>query len=81
MSGTSVADEAWFKDPALARVFALLNEDGNEVRVVGGAVRNALMGLNVSDIDLATTWAPEEVEARARAAESEPCQPASTMER
>jgi poly(A) polymerase len=39
----------------------LLNKDGEEVRVVGGAVRNALMGLPVTDIDLATTWAPEQV--------------------
>jgi poly(A) polymerase len=35
--------------------------------VVGGAVRNALMGLPVSDVDLATTWAPEQVVARAEA--------------
>ena len=64
----SVADEAWFKDPALGRIFTLLNEDGEEVRVVGGAVRNALMGLPVSDTDLATTWAPEQVVVRAETA-------------
>jgi len=66
-SAASVAGEAWFKDPALVRIFALLNADGGEVRVVGGAVRNALMGLAVSDTDLATTWAPEQVMARAEA--------------
>ncbi|MEP3438365.1 MAG: CCA tRNA nucleotidyltransferase [Hoeflea sp.] len=64
----SVAAEGWFKDPALGRIFALLNEDGKEVRVVGGAVRNALMELPVTDTDLATTWAPEQVMARAEAA-------------
>ena len=64
----SVAGEDWFRDPALGRIFALLNDDGEEVRVVGGAVRNALMGLPVTDTDLATTWAPEQVVARAEAA-------------
>lgn len=67
-TAASVAEEAWFNDPALTRIFALLNADGGEVRVVGGAVRNALMGLPVSDTDLATTWPPEQVIARAEAA-------------
>lgn len=61
----NLAGESWFADPALQRIFALLNADGGEVRVVGGAVRNSLMGLEVGDIDLATTWAPEQVVERA----------------
>ena len=64
----SVADESWFKDAALGRIFELLNVEGEEVRVVGGAVRNSLMGEAVTDTDLATTWAPEQVVARAKAA-------------
>ena len=64
----SVADHSWFKDAALGRIFELLNVEGEEVRVVGGAVRNSLMGEAVSDTDLATTWAPEQVVARAKAA-------------
>lgn len=67
-SKVSVAEESWFKDPALSRIFALLNEGDNEVRVVGGAVRNSLMGEAVTDTDLATSWAPEQVVARAEAA-------------
>lgn len=63
-----VAGQSWFSDPALARIFALFNRDGEEIRVVGGAVRNALMGLAVTDIDLATTWPPEQVAERAQAA-------------
>jgi len=63
----NVANESWFQDPALARIFSLLNQDDEEVRVVGGAVRNALMRLPVTDTDLATTWAPAEVMARAEA--------------
>ncbi|SOE14612.1 poly(A) polymerase [Hoeflea halophila] len=64
----SVAGKDWFKDPALGRIFALLNDEGEEVRVVGGAVRNSLMGEAVTDTDLATTWEPEQVVARAEAA-------------
>jgi poly(A) polymerase len=65
---TSVADEAWFRDEALHRVLALLDADGGEGRVVGGAVRNSLMGLPVADIDIATTLLPETVVERAEAA-------------
>jgi poly(A) polymerase len=65
---TSVAAESWFSAPALTRVFDLLNADGGEVRVVGGAVRNSLMGLAVADIDMATTLLPEVVVARAKSA-------------
>lgn len=65
---TSVAAETWFSAPALTRVFKLLNADGGEVRVVGGAVRNSLMGLPVADIDMATTLLPEDVIARAKVA-------------
>ncbi|MBW9115309.1 CCA tRNA nucleotidyltransferase [Rhizobium cauense] len=65
---TSVAQEAWFQDERLARVFSLLNADGGEGRVVGGAVRNSLMGIPVSDIDMATTLTPDAVVERAKAA-------------
>lgn len=65
---TSVAGETWFQDAALQRVMALLNADGGEARVAGGAVRNALMGLAVADVDIATTLRPEMVVERAKAA-------------
>ncbi|NLR96748.1 CCA tRNA nucleotidyltransferase [Rhizobium sp. P38BS-XIX] len=65
---TSVAGEAWFRDKGLERVLSLLNADGGEGRVVGGAVRNSLMGLPVADIDVATTLLPEAVVERAGAA-------------
>jgi len=65
---TSVSGEAWFADPALSRVLALLNSDGGEGRVAGGAVRNSLMGLPVADVDIATTLRPDVVAERAKAA-------------
>lgn len=62
---TSIVAERWFQAPHLRRIFDLLNADGGEVRVVGGAIRNSLMGLPAGDVDLATTWRPEEVTERA----------------
>jgi poly(A) polymerase len=46
---------------------AVLNVAG-KTRVAGGAVRNALMGLPISDIDLATIALPQDVMALAKAA-------------
>ena len=60
-------DAGWLGAPALARVLSILNGDGEEARVVGGAARNALMGLPLSDIDIATTAQPDEVVRRATA--------------
>ncbi|MDX1043555.1 CCA tRNA nucleotidyltransferase [Sinorhizobium medicae] len=65
---TSIAAEPWFQAPQLRRIFDLLNADGGEVRIVGGAIRNSLMGLPAGDVDLATTWHPEDVIQRARGA-------------
>jgi poly(A) polymerase len=63
-----LGDAAWLKDGEVARLLALLNRDGEEARVVGGAVRNALLGLPVGEIDVATTALPEEVVRRVAAA-------------
>jgi poly(A) polymerase len=69
MSGGRRLDRApWLKTGPAARVLALLNADGEEARVVGGAVRNALLDLPMGDIDIATTALPEEVTRRAKAA-------------
>ena len=59
---------ALLKRPALATIMHLLNADGAQTRVIGGAVRNALLGLPSRDVDLATTLVPAQVMARAGAA-------------
>jgi len=61
-------DAAWLKEGAPARLLAALDRDGEEARAVGGAVRNALLGEPVGEIDIATTALPEEVIRRADAA-------------
>ncbi len=59
---------AWLRDGAVARLLGALDRDGEEARVVGGAVRNALLHLPVSEIDVATTAVPQEVIRRVTAA-------------
>ncbi len=63
-----LGDAAWLKDGEVTRLLAVLNRDGEEARVVGGAVRNALLRLPVGEIDVATTAVPNEVVRRVEAA-------------
>lgn len=62
----SIAGQDWFSKPALQRILGLLNADGGEARIVGGAIRNALMDMPVGDIDIATTLLPQDVVERAK---------------
>src|SRR6185369_752647 len=69
MSNTRVLDDApWLTSGPAARVLQLLDGNGEQARVVGGAVRNALLKIPTGDIDIATTALPAEVIRRARAA-------------
>jgi poly(A) polymerase len=61
-------DADWLQAGAPAALLALLDRDGEEARVVGGAVRNTLLGVPVGDIDIATTATPDEVIRRVEAA-------------
>jgi tRNA nucleotidyltransferase/poly(A) polymerase len=64
----SLAGAAWLASPAVRAIFSAIDQDGEETRVVGGAVRNALMDLPVGEIDFATTATPDIVSARGKAA-------------
>ena len=64
MSATIAGDE-WLKDDDLRSLLEILNGDGEEARIAGGAVRDALLGGPVSDIDIATTCLPAETIRRA----------------
>src|SRR3954449_7222900 len=69
MTDARVLDAApWLRSGPAARVLAVLNGGGEEARVVGGAVRNELLGIPIGDIDIATTALPAEVIRRAKAA-------------
>ena len=64
----SIRDCEWLADQDLQAVLAILNRDGEQARIAGGAVRNALFGQAVSDIDIATTCLPDEAARRAEKA-------------
>jgi tRNA nucleotidyltransferase/poly(A) polymerase len=52
--------------PGLQKLFEAF--EGEELRVVGGAVRNALLGAELADIDLAAAALPETIAAKAQKA-------------
>jgi poly(A) polymerase len=54
--------------PALRRLLEVFNGSGEETRIVGGAVRNALLGRPVTEVDCTTTMLPEAIIDRAKKA-------------
>jgi poly(A) polymerase len=56
----SLAHAPWLRDPRLQTIMRALVAEG-DTRVVGGAVRNALLGQPVADVDLATVLLPATV--------------------
>ena len=70
MSAASVrsVDFGWLNRRPLSDLLAVLDADGEEARVNGGAVRDALLGLAPGDVDVATTATPDEVTRRVEAA-------------
>jgi poly(A) polymerase len=63
---------AWLTTGGLPRLLATLDCDGEEARVVGGAVRNALLDMPIAEVDVATTAVPDEVVKRVTAAGFKP---------
>jgi poly(A) polymerase len=59
---------AWLREAPLRDILAALDGEGEEARIVGGAVRNALLHEPHGDIDIATTALPSEVIRRVEAA-------------
>ena len=62
----------WLKAPGIQDVFSAIEQDGDQARVVGGAVRNTLLGHPVPDVDIATSALPEDVMQRAAQAGLKP---------
>lgn len=57
----SLPDADWLHSSGLKRVIAALTDGDTRPRLVGGAVRDSLLGLPVTDIDLATPIHPHDV--------------------
>ena len=55
--------QPWMTTPEAEAVFGALEREGgpDAARFVGGCVRDALLGRDVSDIDIATPLVPERV--------------------
>ncbi|MGB3897823.1 MAG: CCA tRNA nucleotidyltransferase [Mesorhizobium sp.] len=68
MSASLTGRADWLAEEHLQHLLAVLNEGGEEARIAGGAVRNALIGAPVADVDIATTTLPAETIRRAEAA-------------
>lgn len=66
---TALPAAEWLGRPGLRRIVAALAADGGAVKIVGGAVRDTLLDLAVTDIDLATPLLPLEVTRRLEAAD------------
>ena len=61
-------DAPWRRRHGMPRLLRVLGGGDGETRFVGGCVRDTLLGLDVSDVDLATRLAPEKVIERLEAA-------------
>ena len=61
---TRLQPQPWMAAPETVKLMTVLGE----ARFVGGVVRNALLGMPVSDIDIATPHRPEKVTALLQAA-------------
>jgi poly(A) polymerase len=68
MTRLDPARVAWMRAGPTRTLMAVLRADGGEARFVGGAVRNALLGQEVKDVDIATPLAPDAVMRRLAAA-------------
>lgn len=62
----------WIEAGHVQNVLAILARGGHQALLVGGCVRNAVLGARVSDIDIATDARPERVMELAEAAQLKP---------
>jgi len=51
----------WLFAQDVQALLAALSQQGGAARVVGGAVRNSLLSEAIDDIDIATTWEPQQI--------------------
>lgn len=66
--GNKLKEALWLETSELKTLFQAFLIKGDEVKIVGGAPRNHLLGKRVEDIDLATVFTPEEIISKAEKA-------------
>ena len=62
-----LTNQVWLTAAETRAVLGALTANGGDARFVGGCVRNALLGVAVADVDLATPLLPDEVMRRLEA--------------
>ncbi len=67
--GNKLAGAKWLEAKELKKLFETFLVKGDELKVVGGAPRNHLLGKPVEDIDLATVFTPDEIISKAKRAD------------
>ena len=68
LTHTTIQSPSFLEHAKVRRIFDVFDGAGEETRAVGGALRNALLRVPVSDVDFATTAAPQVTMDRAKAA-------------
>lgn len=66
--GNKLTDATWLETKELKKLFETFLVKGDELKLVGGAPRNHLLGKPVEDVDLATIFTPEEIIEKAKQA-------------
>ncbi|MCB1563062.1 MAG: CCA tRNA nucleotidyltransferase [Alphaproteobacteria bacterium] len=57
----TIRPQIWMKTPGVKTLMALLNDSKTQAFFVGGCVRNALLGEEVEDVDIAAQLLPDQV--------------------
>ena len=68
LTPTRIESPSFLDNERVRRIFDVFDGAGEETRTVGGALRNHLLGVPVSDVDFATTATPGVTMDRAKAA-------------
>ena len=68
LTPATIQSPSFLDNAKVRRIFDVFDGAGEETRAVGGALRNALLGVPVSDVDFATTATPQTTMDRAKAA-------------
>lgn len=51
----------WLTAKNIQKIFTLLSQNSREGRIVGGAVRDHLLGVNIGDVDFCSTHTPQQL--------------------
>lgn len=57
-----ISNAGWLNDAALQKVLLAVSTVDDPARINGGAVRNAILGEPIADVDISTVLTPDEVE-------------------